>query len=319
MVGRSSPGDESVEGAQPAGRVAVDPLSGREVVFAPARAKRPGSSGVLIPPPEPGEAEACPFCEGRESETPPELFALGVSPERAPDSPGWKVRVVPNLYPAFERQQVVIHSPAHTRSLGDLSDEQLALIVEAWAKIAEEAWSEGFDHLFVFVNEGDSAGASLPHSHSQTLWLDRVPPQVAAEAARLARDGCALCALIADLPPALRLAERELDTGTVSLSVSPAGRAPYELLIVPSGHLPDAFGETEQLAAALALAAEAIRRLYAVEGPTPLNLWLHNFQNDGHWHLELVPRLTMFSGSELGAGIYVNTLTPEEAASRLRG
>lgn len=273
----------------------------------------------MIPPAEPDEAEACPFCEGRENETPPELFALGGSPGRASDSPGWKVRVVPNLYPAFERQQVVIHSPAHARSLGELSDGQLALIVEAWAKIAEEAWSEGFDHLFVFVNEGDAAGASLPHSHSQTVWLDREPPQIAAEAARLDRDGCELCALIADLPPALRLAERELDTGTVSLSVSPAGRAPYELLIAPSEHLADAFGETEHLAAALALAADGIRRLHAVEGPTPLNLWLHNFQNDGHWHLELVPRLTMFSGSELGAGIYVNTLTPEEAATRLRG
>jgi len=299
--------------------VVVDALSGREVIFAAGRAKRPGSSGALISPAELGEADTCPFCEGRESETPPELFALGGSPERAPDSPGWQVRVVPNLYPAFERQQVVIHSPAHARSLGELSDGQLALIVEAWAKIAEEAWSEGFDHLFVFVNEGDAAGASLPHSHSQTVWLEREPPQIVAEVSRLRREGCELCALLADLPPDLLLAKRKLDAGAVHLAVSPTGRAPYELLIAPSEHLGDAFGETEQLAAALALAADGIRRLYAVEGPTPLNLWLHNFQSDGHWHLELVPRLTHFSGSELGAGIYVNTLEPEEAAARLRG
>jgi UDPglucose--hexose-1-phosphate uridylyltransferase len=299
--------------------VAVDPLSGREVISAPGRAKRPGSSSALIPSAADGEAEACPFCEGHEGETPPELFALGGSLERAPDSPGWDVRVVPNLYPAFERQQVVIHSPEHARSLGDLTDSQLALIVEAWARIAEDAWSEGFDHLLVFVNEGEAAGASLPHSHSQTVWLDREPPQVVAEAPRLHRDGCALCALIADLPPAFRLAERELETSAVLLAVSPAGRAPYELLIAPSEHLADAFGKTEQLAAALALAADGIRRLNAVEGPIPFNLWLHNFQGDGHWHLELVPRLSVFAGIELGAGIYVNTLEPKEAAARLRG
>lgn len=315
----SNSGEESVEGARPAARAAVDPLSGREVIFAPGRAKRPGSSGALIPSAADGEAEACPFCEGHEHSTPPELFALGARKGRPPDSPGWRVRVAPNLYPAFERQQVVIHSPDHVRSLGDLSGGQLALIVEAWARIAEEAWSEGFDHLLVFVNEGEAAGASRHHSHSQTVWLDREPPQIAAEAPRLRRDGCALCALLADLPPALRLAERELEQGTVLLAVSPTGRAPYELLIAPSEHLADAFGETEQLAAALALAADGIRRLNAVEGPTPFNLWLHNFQGDGHWHLELVPRLSGFAGMELGAGIYVNTLAPEEAAARLRG
>ena len=315
----SSSGEESVEGARPAARVAVDPLSGREVIYAPRRSKRPGSSGARIPAAADGEADACPFCEGHEHSTPPELFALGTEKGRLSDCPGWKVRVVPNLYPAFERQQVVIHSPDHARSLGDLSDGQLALIVEAWARIAEEAWSEGFDHLLVFVNEGEAAGASRPHSHSQTVWLDREPPQVAAEAPRLRRDGCMLCALLADLPPALRLAKRELEEGAVLLAVAPAGRAPYELLIAPSEHLVDAFGEPAQLAAALALAADGIRRLNAVEGPTPFNLWLHNFQGDGHWHLELVPRLSVFAGIELGAGIYVNTLEPEAAAARLRG
>ncbi len=318
-MGRSNSDEEKVEGARPAARVAVDPLSGREVIFAPGRAKRPGSSSALISSAADDEAETCPFCEGHEGETPPELFALGGDPERAPDSPGWKVRAVPNLYPAFERQQVVIHSPDHVRSFGNLSDGQLALIVEAWARIAEEAWSEGFDHLLVFVNEGEAAGASLPHSHSQTVWLDREPPQIAAESPRLRRGNCALCTLLADLPPALRLAERELENGTALLAVSPAGRAPYELLIAPSEHLADAFGETEQLAAGLALAADGIRRLNAVEGPIPFNLWLHNFQGDGHWHLELVPRLSVFAGIELGAGIYVNTLEPGEAATRLRG
>jgi len=322
-VARSSPREETkgagVEGRGPNPRIVSDPLSGREVIVAPRRAKRPGSYGVPLQPEASGEVEACPFCEGHERETPPELFALGDDKDRQPDTPGWKVRVVPNLYPAFDRQHVVIHEPTHTRSLGEIADDQLALVAGAWTEIAERAWAQGFDHLFAFINEGRDAGASRPHSHSQLVWLNRLSPEIAVEAPRLQQGSCALCALLGDLDPTLKLAERELDEGTVSLAVSPTGRAPYELLIAPSDHLPDAFGNTELLAAALALAAEGVRRLNAAEGPSPFNLWLHNFQADGHWHLELVPRLNVFAGIELGAGIFVNTLEPDEAATRLRG
>ena len=299
-------------------RILSDPLSGREVVFAPARTLRPGHFGARREPAAPDGEETCPFCEGREQKTPPELFALGAAEGREPDTPGWKVRVVPNLYPAFERQQVVIHAPTHVRSLADVSDEQLALVAEAWAEAAERAWAEGFDHLLAVVNEGKAAGASLPHSHSQLVWLEQAPPQVAAEAPRLRRDGCSLCALLHDFDPTLKLAERRLGDNSVSLSVAATGRAPYEMLIAPEDHLPDSFGDSELLAAALMLAAEGVRRLNAVESPSPFNLWLHNFQADGHWHLELVPRLNVYAGIELGGGIFINTLPPADAAARLR-
>jgi UDPglucose--hexose-1-phosphate uridylyltransferase len=289
------------------------------VIFAPGRAKRPGAHDVRIEPASPGEDETCPFCEEHEQETPPELFALGGDQVREPDSPGWKVRVVPNLFPAFERQQVVVHAPTHVRSFADLSEEQIALVVGAWTEVAERAWAQGFDHLLAVINEGKAAGASRPHSHSQLVWLDRLPPEIAAEAPHLQKGSCALCDLLSGLDPTLKLAERELGESTVSLAVSPTGRAPYELLIAPGEHLPDAFGNSELLAAALALAAEGVRRLNAVEGSSPFNLWLHNFQADGHWHIELLPRLNVFAGIELGAGIFVNTLEPGEAAGRLRG
>ena len=299
-------------------QILSDPLSGRKVIFAPSRTKRPGNFEARREPATPDEAGKCPFCEGREQETPPELFALGAANGREPDTAGWKVRVVPNLYPAFARQQVVVHTPTHTRSLADVSDEQLVLIAESWAEAAEHAWAQGFDHLLAAINEGKAAGATLPHSHSQLVWLEQAPPEVAAEVSRLQRDSCALCALLTDLDPALKLAERKLGDRTVSLAVAPTGRAPYELLIAPDDHQPDAFGSSELLGAALALAAEGVRRLNAVEGPSPFNAWLHNFQGDGHWHIELVPRLNTFAAIELGGGIFINTLLPEEAAARLR-
>jgi UDPglucose--hexose-1-phosphate uridylyltransferase len=315
MGPRAEPGgSERLEGSP--GEILADPISGRRVVFAPERGGRPGASARAREPADASELETCPFCEGREARTPPELFALGGEPERDPDTPGWRVRVVPNLYPAFAHQLVVVHHPQHVRFLAELEPDQLDLVVSAWAEGAERAWSAGFDHMLAFVNEGKTAGASLPHSHSQLIWLREPPPEIVAEQARLDKADCALCRLLKGLSPELRLAERE--GGKVSLAVSPTGRAPYELLIAPSEHLPDAFGAPDQLRAALELAAEGTRRLGAAEGSAPFNLWLHSFQKNGHWHLELVPRLSVFAGIELGGGIYVNTLRPETAAERLR-
>ena len=87
------------------------------------------------------ELERCPFCEGREAETPPEVFSYG-PPGRQPDTPGWSLRVVPNLYPALERQEVVIHTPRHARSLVELSSTELSNVAGAWTSRAEAAHAE---------------------------------------------------------------------------------------------------------------------------------------------------------------------------------
>ncbi len=79
--------------------VRIDPLSGHRTIVAGERSKRPGGQPTCAPP-EPIDAERDPFAEGHEDRTPPELYAVrpGGGP---PDSPGWTVRVVPNLYPAL--------------------------------------------------------------------------------------------------------------------------------------------------------------------------------------------------------------------------
>jgi UDPglucose--hexose-1-phosphate uridylyltransferase len=218
------------------------------------------------------------------------------------------VRVVPNKYPAFEHQEVVVHAPQHVRSLTDLDAGQLELVAQAWQARAAAARAEGFPHLFACVNEGRLAGSSLPHSHSQLVWLREEPPAEAAE-----HDGeCRVCALL----------ERERSEGTrivteqsnLVLLCPYAARAPYECLIAPVDHQGDGFG-SERLAGALTLAAEALRRLAERRGPAPANLWLHNGE---HWHIELLPRLNVFAGIELGTGHYVNSLAPEQAAENLR-
>ena len=245
------------------------------------------------------ELDSCPFCVGREGRTPPETLRIGEP---------WQVRVVPNLYPAFERQEVIVHAPRHVRSFAELGKAETSLVAEAWQARARAAREQGFEYVHALVNEGRVAGASLPHSHSQLVWLREPPPSLATEAG----EPCRLCALLEE---ECRSGERIVGQrdGFVVLATR-AARAPYELLIAPTAHEASGFG-SDSLGIALGLLAESVGALRAVEGPVPWNAWLHE---GGHWHLEVVPRLTVFAGVELGAGIYVLTVAPEAAAAQLR-
>ena len=261
----------------------------------------------MLEPQTEEELDSCPFCEGREDRTPPEVLALGTDEGRKPDSTGWEVRVVPNKYPAFQRQEVVVHSPEHRRSLAELDREQLDLVTEAWRLRAEEARGKGMV-IFAGVNEGRAAGASLAHSHSQLVWLSEEPPIPRAERGV----PCRLCeALERERREGTRVIE---ERGGLILLCPYASRSPYECLIAPLEHEEDAFGPL--LGAGLELAADALRRLNTLGPQRAVNLWLHE---GGHWHLELVPRLNVYAALELGAGHYINTLAPEQAAEDLRG
>jgi UDPglucose--hexose-1-phosphate uridylyltransferase len=259
----------------------------------------------VLEPPSQDELDQCPFCEGREDRTPPETYAI--APDgRDPDTPGWQVRVVPNLYPALERQEVVIHTPRHARSFAELDDGELAAVASAWHARYEAALAEGFQHVHLVLNEGRAAGASLPHSHSQLFWLRERPPAVLEELPNLEEGACGLCSALTE--PGLEIALSD----DVALLAAPAGRIPYELLVASRKHAPNP--GNDGLRAAAFLLRDALRRLHEVEGAVPVNAWLHPC---AHWHFEILPRLSVFAGLELGAEIYVNWLPPEEAAARL--
>jgi UDPglucose--hexose-1-phosphate uridylyltransferase len=233
------------------------------------------------------ELEACPFCAGREDRTPPETLTIGDP---------WRVRVIPNLYPAFQRQEVVVHAPEHARSIAELDDTQLALVAEAWQR--RERAAPGYLHAL--INEGRVAGSSLAHTHSQLVWLADVPPAVAREE---------------NFGRALERSYEVLERDGVMAACSYAPRLPYETIVAPLAPEGDPWS-SELLASALSLLAELVRRLHAIgNGPIPLNAWLHHGE---WWHLELVPRLTALAGIELGAEIYVSTVDPADAAKNLR-
>ena len=193
---------------------------------------------------------------------------------------------MPNLYPAFQRQEVVVHSPDHVRSFAELDDDRVELVGEAWQRRMDDVRGP----VLALVNEGRLAGASLPHSHSQLVWTD-LP----------AEDADRLPGLLEPHP----VAERN---GVVA-AVHPVGAGPYECLIGPTS----ASGALED---ALILLRDLVRKLHEVEGVRPWNAWLHH---GPPWHLHVLPRLTALAGVELGAGVYVNAVPPEQAAEKLRG
>ena len=107
-----------------------------------------------------------------------------------------------------------------------------------------------------------------------------------------------------------------------------ASRFEWEVHILPLAHASDFVttpaGDFADLARVL---RRTMARLDAVLGGAQYNYFLHsvphaaNFADCGasyHWHLEICPRTSIPTGFELGSGLYVNTVSPEVAAARLR-
>jgi UDPglucose--hexose-1-phosphate uridylyltransferase len=323
--------------------VRVDPLTGLRAIVAGDRAARPGAA-MHSAPPEPIDPETDPFLEGHEDRTPPEVDAFRAD-GAAPDTPGWSVRVVPNLYPALDpgapepppdarpdlfaslpahgRHEVIVNAPAPVSSLADLDGEQVALAMEMWRRRMRHHAERGAAHVHLIVNERREAGASLPHTHAQLYALDFVPAQVARERERYG--AYAARTMGADLlqdyvQEEVRRRERLVAHDDEAVLLAPWGsRLPYELMLAP--RRPRMRFEDDGPTGA-ALLHDALRRLGRLLGATPpLNLWVRTAPRDAErfcWRIDIVPRLTNLAGLELGAGVNLNVVPPERAARELR-
>src|ERR671929_1983671 len=236
--------------------VRTDPLTGLKTIAATARATRPGG-GVRAAPCPPIDPETDPFLEGHEDRTPPEVYALRAN-GGAPDTPGWRVRVVPNLYPALEpasadpapfakpdlftaaaargAHEVIINAPEPVHSLAQLEVEQVKAAVEVWrARMRAHAEEAAYVHLI--VNERREAGASLPHTHAQVYALDFVPAAVARERERFGAYAQRTMGgnLLQDLvQEEVKLRERVVAVDDEAVLLAPYGaRFPFQLLLAP--------------------------------------------------------------------------------------
>jgi len=321
--------------------VRIDPLTGQRAIIAGERAGRPGGELSASPAPaiDPGSD---PFAEGHEDRTPPEVYA--VRPHGgAPNTPGWTVRVVPNLYPALSRDatpaereanrdlfwaapaagahEVIINAPQPVSSLADLPLAQVRAAVDVWRVRMRDHGDAAYVHMI--VNERREAGASLPHTHAQLYALDFVPAAVARERERFGAYATRTMGgnLLADLvQEEVRRRERIVAIDEETVLIAPfAARVPFQLLIAP--RTPRMRFE-DQGPTGAAMLHDALCRLKRRLGASPpLNLWVRTAPPDAEhfcWRIDILPRLTHLAGLELGAGVNLNIVAPERAAAELR-
>jgi len=323
-----------------------DPIVGRWVIIATERAGRP--SDFVHPTVRPPNG-LCPFCPGQEDKTPREVYVQGRPPTQSPNGPGWRVRVVPNRFPALKIEgdldrkaegiydvmngvgahEVVIETADHPRQMKDLSDLEITEVLFAFkARILDLRNDPRFRYILLFKNQGQQAGASMDHAHSQLIALPVTPRQVQDEidGARRHyehRERCIFCDLVAQERKDRSRLVYENEEFVVFAPWAP--RSPFETWIVPKRHESNFEAEPKERLGQCAQALRStLRRLAAGLGDPPFNFILHsNPVRDApsqsyHWHIELMPALSQVAGFEWGSGFHINPVPPEEAAEFLR-
>lgn len=331
-----------------------NPVNGRWVVVATERARRPKdfASGHNEERP-PAAGKRCPFCPGSEAETPPETAAYR-EPGTGKDAPGWRVRAIPNKFPAFSPDgepvtqgddlfatmnavgvhEVIIETPLHDKSFATLSQDEAAEVIRMYRdRFRSIARDPKLEYVLIFRNHKREAGASLEHPHSQIIGTPVMPPAVGEEilemeAYRRAYGSCVVCDML----------ERELSEGTRVVAATDhfvaiepfASRTPFETWIIPRAHS-ESFGdlEDEEIPALAVVLRDVLARLREGLSDPAYNYMIHTAPlgrgEDGfepglyHWHVEIIPKLAIAAGFEMGTGTYINVTTPESAAEFLRG
>jgi UDPglucose--hexose-1-phosphate uridylyltransferase len=314
----------------------LNPLTGRWVAIAGDRASRPGDFAPRVDPP--ASHHRCPFCPGHEEETPPALETYGRNGE-------WLVRVVPNLYPAFEGKgdfavddlgpvfhqapgtgihEVLVFSPDHHASWADLDDKQVGLVIAAIRdRMEDHAEQASVRYTQTIVNHGREAGASLEHPHGQLLGIPFVPEELHAELEGFA-DRAGPCVLCTTLEEEESAGHRVLLADERVVVVCPFWSAtPYEMLVIPRNHEAHlGHASPADLVAVSRAVRDALAALVRLVGDAAYNLVFHTAPHRAtdpfHWHVHLLPRITSVAGFEAGTGVLINIVAPEQAAADLR-
>jgi len=328
-----------------------NPVTREWVIIATERSRRPSDFSQAedtSSSSKPAFSDNCPFCPGHEEMTPPEVLAFRGVPN-APNTPGWWVRVVPNKFPALAIEgdlgrsgvgmydfmngvgahEVIIETPEHNKCMATMAPRQAE---EVWWACAQRMMDLGndqrFEYVSVFRNHGKVAGTSLEHPHSQLVALPMIPMEVrteimGADTYYSYHERCIFCDMIRQ---ERNFGERVVVETDEFLAFEPfAPKFPFETWIISKTHSKSFTDDAEQMIPGFTkVLQEALRRIGECLNYPPYNYTLHTapFLTDKthvfHWHLEIMPRLTIAAGFEMGTGIYINVTAPEDAAAHLR-
>ncbi|MBI2354613.1 MAG: galactose-1-phosphate uridylyltransferase [Deltaproteobacteria bacterium] len=287
-----------------------DPIKLYWVIIATERGRRPRDFHVEQ---DDNHMTACPFCYGNEDKTPAEIFAI--RPSGLPNAANWRVRVIPNKYPALRVEgeldnrsyglydvmngigahEVIIETPDHSRSLADLTPHEITDVLKAYrARYLDLRKDFRFRYMVLFKNHGTRAGTTLHHSHSQLIAVPLLPP-VATTQLKVARnyfnakERCIFCDLI-DFE--LKSGERVVREFSNFVILTPyASSSPFELRLYPKRHSHDFAQMNDAQLAELAVAMkDMLLRVKLVLRDAPYNFILHTAPpmhrrpgKPGHW------------------------------------
>jgi UDPglucose--hexose-1-phosphate uridylyltransferase len=333
------------------------PIKGRWAIIAPERRMRPLEFLLPTPPAMLPSPEVDPFAPGNEDQTTPEIFSLPALDTTAGSR--WQVRVFANKFPALRVEgevvregvglndsvsgvgahEVIVECPESTLAMADFSVDELLQVLMAWrARIVDLRRDTRLRYVLIFKNQGQEAGASVNHAHSQLIATPIIPSVVAQElkSARehfTSKERCLFCDLIHQ---ELELGARVAIETDRFVALNPyASAMPFETWILPRRHGHDfATADDAELRGLAVILRDLLRRLrWLLEDP-PFNVVLHTapspharpghpddwstIEHDFHWHLELVPRISRRAGFEWGSGYTINPTAPEEAARHLK-
>jgi UDPglucose--hexose-1-phosphate uridylyltransferase len=290
-----------------------------------------------------------PFAPGNEDKTPNEIAAYrqgGTHPNKS----GWRVRVIPNKFPAlqiegslnkrgegiYDRMQgigaheVIIDAPDCARSFTQLTDNQVQEMIWMYRdRLVDLRRDRRLKYGMIFKNVGAAAGATIYHTHSQLIVTPIIPQTVAAKIESCRhfydyRGRCLICDMVAqELEHKTRVVA---DTGLFLAFEPYAPRTPFETWIVPKNHESHFEDLAQQSGDELAfILKRTVLRIEKGLGEVAYNYVLTTSPFDSgslphfHWHIEIIPRVTRQAGFEWGAGFYINPVPPEDAAEFLRG
>jgi len=314
------------------------------VVISTERAKRPEDfKSVKEKKVLPEYSEKCPFCPGNEHMTPYENFVVK-------DEFGkWKIRVIPNKYPAVVPEgtveysmegikrkvsgvgsaEVMIESNKHNMIIPFMSEKDLEQVISVYKEryIAAEK-DKRIKMVIIFKNYGEQAGASIEHPHSQLIAIPVVPFHIRyrIEEAMRYYDETGECVFCKMLREELRYQERiVVETGHFVSFIPYAALAPFHMWILPRRHM-ESFSEINDaeitdLAKNLKLTISKL--YYGLDNPdynfvirsVPVNEKGREYY---HWYITIMPRLIKTAGFEIGTGMSINTSLPENDAKFLR-
>lgn len=260
----------------------------------------------------------------------------------------WSLRVIPNKYPAFNRGARVRHieegpyfamdgvgyheiviTRDHNRQIALLDKLEVAEIIDAYqSRYIDLMNKKSVNFIEVFHNHGKEAGASIAHPHSQLMAMPVISPYVkgeldGAENYHRANKQCVYCTMIEWEKKHKKRVVFENEDFLVFCPF--ASRAAFETWVIPKKHKPyfERTSQDDKLMAGEALQV-AIARIYKALGNPAYNFYIHTSPCDGkdyphyHWHLEIIPRTSIWAGLELSTGIEISTIAPEDAAEFLR-